>query len=359
MKLSIFLSLWTCGILATPAAMADEYDPSWYSWTKHPWELRYVILISPTYPILVDNAKKANLKRDQKRSPEFRRYESLFAPTYPLAHADKTNRPLSLYAYKDLGFQVIEFNPEGRVLSPNSTGVPLTAHQTVVGRLYLAALLVEGDGKPGDNWYRLGGWFQGFPADKGREFSPAFCNLWDDGRYGLTTGERLIDPKAKFNPREVAQRVGLVGCREWTYQLYRPATLAGDGGQPPKSDGTCNSKQPPADLGNGRRVCEGLAEFDPKAFQPYIDVTTTLDKQGKQTFIGNVLGWARFSDPPRPVIGKHGDYWVCLHECPDGEAPGVIPDIRAWTAKRGWPMPKPVPYFPNSKFPITKEDLED
>ena len=79
--------------------------------------------------------------------------------------------------------------------------------------------------------------------------------------------------------------------------------------------------------------------------QPYIDVTTHHDKTGKKTHIGRFIGWMGFDDAPRPVIGKHGDYWLCLHECPDGEKPGVIADIAEWTGKRGWPMP--TPYFPN------------
>ena len=151
-----------------------------------------------------------------------------------------------------------------------------------------------------------------------------------------------------------------MGCREWTWQLYRPASLAGEGGQPPRADGLCNGNVPPEVLPNGSKVCAGLAEHSPADWQPYINITTYIQpdkaalkkdpKAQPQTFIGDVLGWARFDDPPRPVIGKHGDYWLCLHECPDGEAPGIIPDIQAWTAKRGWPMPKPLPFFADSKF---------
>jgi hypothetical protein len=53
---------------------------------------------------------------------------------------------------------------------------------------------------------------------------------------------------------------------------------------------------------------------------------------------------------PKPLIGNDENTWVCLHECPDGAAPGVIPDIKAWTEKRGWPLPKrpkKQPMFPD------------
>ena len=26
--------------------------------------------------------------------------------------------------------------------------------------------------------------------------------------------------------------------------------------------------------------------------------------------------------------------------CPNGEAPGIIPDIKLWAARNGWPVPK-------------------
>jgi hypothetical protein len=90
--------------------------------------------------------------------------------------------------------------------------------------------------------------------------------------------------------------------------------------------------------------------------QPYIDVTTYHDKEGKKTHIGRFIGWMGFDDAPRPVIGKHGDYWLCLHECPDGEKPGVIVDIADWTGKRGWPLPRPTPYFPDGSLKPTQMD---
>jgi len=139
-------------------------------------------------------------------------------------------------------------------------------------------------------------WNQGIPGDV--SFSPALCTFIDILRYQ--------DDWNKLNRR------GNVGCREWTAQLYQK--------------------------------------------EPYIDVTT-YSKKGN--FIGEVVGWARFEDGPTPIIGMQGKQWLCLHECPAGEQPGVIPDMQAWTRKHGFPMPVPPskqPRYPNKDY---EDDLNE
>lgn len=139
-------------------------------------------------------------------------------------------------------------------------------------------------------------WNQGIPGDV--SFSPALCTFIDILRYQ--------DDWNKSNRR------GNVGCREWTAQLYQK--------------------------------------------EPYIDVTT-YSKKGN--FIGEVVGWARFEDGPTPIIGMQGKQWLCLHECPAGEQPGVIPDMQAWTRKHGFPMPVPPskqPRYPNKDY---EDDLNE
>ena len=64
-------------------------------------------------------------------------------------------------------------------------------------------------------------------------------------------------------------------------------------------------------------------------------------------------GWGRFDVPPKPVIGKAFDTWVCFYECPNGEAPGIISNIKAWAKANSWPVPKPPkkqPMFPDREF---------
>jgi hypothetical protein len=139
--------------------------------------------------------------------------------------------------------------------------------------------------------YHFAYWAQGIPGDV--TFSPAVCSAEDHRRYVAGW--------------DVDNYVGNFGCREWTAQLY---------------------------------------DRD----QPYIDVTTYASRGN---YIGTLTGWSRFEDPPKPVIGRHGKTWLCLHECPAGEKPGVIPDIRAWTTRHGYPMPvRPAkqPLYPNADY---------
>lgn len=142
--------------------------------------------------------------------------------------------------------------------------------------------------------YFVAEWFQGL-HDADTEFAPAVCDS-DDliNRYRDDWGDDY--------------RYGNFGCREWTYQLYN--STAG-----------------------------------------YIDVTS-YGKRGAS--IGRFTGWARLTDPPRPVIGKHGKRWYCLYECPAGEQPGPIANIKAWTKQHGFRMPRgphKQPEFPDKDFP--------
>jgi hypothetical protein len=164
-------------------------------------------------------------------------------------------------------------------------------------RNLLDTLVLIKDALPDARPYDLADWSQGIPGDV--TFSPAVCNSYDIRRY-----------QAGWDVEHFA---GNFGCREWTAQLY-----ARD--------------------------------------QPYIDVTSYSPRG---TFIGELVGWSRFEDPPKPVIGRHGKTWLCLHECPAGEKPGVIPDIKAWTARHGYPMPerpRKQPLYPNADY---QDDLNE
>ena len=158
-------------------------------------------------------------------------------------------------------------------------------------RNMLDTLVLISDDAPGAGPYYFAKWTQGIPGDV--TFSPAVCSSDDRRRYD--TGW------------DSDSYTGSFGCREWTAQLY-----ARD--------------------------------------QPYIDVTSYASHG---TFIGELVGWSRFEDPPKPVIGRHGKTWLCLHECPAGEKPGVIPNIKAWTTKHGYPMPerpRKQPLYPNADY---------
>lgn len=356
-----------CLTTLIPAHAQRKFRPDDYAWGSAPWKARYVIVISTRLDAKIKNAIEYNREQDEKNRAGQRSVESLVDGQFPLKDTPKANAFVNdanagpAEYYKNFGYQILTFDRTGRVLTPNRAEGGLLARERASPYLTKEVVLVAGDGSPGHDWHHFAEWFEGFASGEGEELSPALCH-WsiDDGRYSLSRSDRMMHPGSRYSVQKVAERIGLVGCREWTWQLRRPASLAGDGGQPPRADGSCNSGLPPEALPNGSKVCAGLAEHSHKDWQPYINVTTyiqpdkaTLKKDPKaqpQTFIGDVLGWARFDDAPRPVIGKHGDYWLCLHECPEGDAPGIIPDIQAWTAKRGWPMPKPVSFFADSKF---------
>jgi hypothetical protein len=157
-------------------------------------------------------------------------------------------------------------------------------------RNVLDHIVLVTDPKGQETGYFLANWWQGVPGST--IFSPAVCDVIDRAfRYGAAW--------------ESGGFRGDVGCREWTAQLY-------------DSD------------------------------RPYIDVTTYATGGN---FIGRLVGWSRFEDPPKPVIGQQGKTWLCLYECPAGEKPGVIKDIAAWTRKHGFPMPvrpKKQPEFPDA-----------
>ncbi len=164
-------------------------------------------------------------------------------------------------------------------------------------RNLLDDLVLIRDESPGGKPYYFADWSQGIPGDVG--FSPAVCTLQDMRRY--QDGWNIDGYSGNF------------GCREWTAQLY---------------DRTA----------------------------PYIDVTTYASHGN---FIGEFVGWSRFEDPPKPVIGQQQQVWLCLHECPAGEKPGVIPDIKAWTRRHGYPMPErppKQPLYPNADF---QDDLNE
>lgn len=139
--------------------------------------------------------------------------------------------------------------------------------------------------------YDMLDWSQGIPGNS--SFGPSPCTFWDAQRYK--------------DDWESGKYPGDFGCREWTAQL-----------------------------------------FDDE--RPYIDVTT-YTRRGN--FIGQFVGWSRFKDAPKPVIGMNGKTWLCLHECPAGEMAGVIGDILIWTRKHHYPMPVPPAYqpeYPNKNY---------
>lgn len=354
-----FAALRLGSLVCTQNAIAD----SWYDWVDKPWTARYVIFVSGDYSRVERFAVKENNLQRAMNSTEQWELQEFFDAIHPFRGKSNAQQKVFdfYYQYDDIGIQVIAFDMNGKVLTQHRTPKPLQAKLSINPDNRLEAQMVEGDATPGNPIYRLGAWFSYLPGARGDEITPALCSYDDDGRYSVNSSDRYFHPGKKFNVSDILERRGTFGCREWAYQMKRPASVAGMGGQVPDATGQCQGGYAPG-MYRGKWVCPGLVEgsaYKPNAkgfVQPYIDVTTYHDKAGKKTHIGSFMGWMGFDDAPRPVIGKHGDYWLCLHECPDGEKPGVIADITDWTGKRGWPLPRPTAYFPDSTLKPTKAD---
>ncbi|HEY0062017.1 MAG TPA: hypothetical protein VGC21_07845 [Telluria sp.] len=199
------------------------------------------------------------------------------------------------FAIQELGIVQIEFDRGGRVTTGNTIGAELRGEFD--DRNYL--LLVPQRSASGPP-YRLADRFRGW-SDPMREFTPAFCAGGDSVRYRKRHANAVFGITDNF------------GCREWSYQLL---------------DET----------------------------RPYIDVTSY---ERKESVMREFYGWAPFDGPRKPVIGMHNSMWVCLLDCPQGAAPGIIPDIAKWCRENGYPIPKRPkknPMFPDADFPYDYEE---
>jgi hypothetical protein len=196
---------------------------------------------------------------------------------------------------KQIGVVILTFSRSGALLSPEFNRFHFTAARTNLGNL---VLLKNGIGNSSEKPYHFAYWWE-LPGK--HIMSPAVCTIIDDFRYVTD------NPKNK-------EYIGGFGCREWSAQLQDES-------------------------------------------QPYIDVTSYLEDG--DNIISDFIGWSGFEDKPKPVIGKHLTTWICLHECPAGEKPGIIENMHAWTKKHGFPMPKQParqPEFPNSMFQNIREE---
>jgi hypothetical protein len=188
-----------------------------------------------------------------------------------------------------LGIVLLTFSRNGTLLTPASSTSRYRAAKTEIEAL---VLLKNGTGDANNKPYQFAWWWE-LPGD--HLMSPAVCDAVDQIRY--TTN----------NPKERGY-IGGFGCREWSAQLHNDQ-------------------------------------------QPYIDVTSYYE--AGYHVVSGLVGWSGFENKPKPVIGKHMSTWICLHECPAGEEPGIIQNIQAWTRKHGFPPPKPParqPEYPNSMF---------
>lgn len=260
-----------------------------------PWALRYVIKVD--VPYFFDIRSTRGKKRLSHADPS--RYQELEA----IAPRTKTYVVENSRLEREEVFAtlVLDFDRQGKVLNRLDWSGQVSGRMGPDGSVYL---LGDGDG---EFRFDIGEWQQA-QGSKARAYSPALCTAEDATRY-----------QEGFSPTSV---VGNFGCREWAYYLQ-------------------NRKLPYIDVTSYQTTQDRSAKPDRRGRYPSRTVAV----------IRPLIGWGRFDIAPKPVIGRHGDSWFCLKDCPDGDLPGYIPNMKNWVARNGWPMPKPprrLPMFAGS-----------
>lgn len=309
MWISRMLSLIGCGVMLGSASVihAEDQLPASRRWIERPWEFRYFIRIDET-----SDGKWAIKDWQESLQASKQGGYAIYRGIFPYSEVAKVREsPHDDEFDRSIAKLLIEFDESANIRTPHTGPKGLKGHLSGLYEIVLAA------GQSKSDWYfDLGHWYTG-RSENDLAFVPAICDskdmddsTADIGRYrkGFTAGRTY----------------GNFGCREWGYYL--------------KSD--------------------AHPYIDITSYQWEEDETKPANKKGRRpkklvTYVHATTGWGRFDVLPKPVIGKAFDTWVCFHECPKGEAPGIIPDIKAWAAKNGWPEPKPPkkqPLFPDRDF---------
>lgn len=289
------------GFLALLCVITFAKEDGSRVWLERPWEYRFILLIGdPASFSAKSELGKRILAAVDPSEPQ------IIQSILPKPTIIRTDSPNALLDKDEaVALQLIQFNEQAEVISAYDWPHKL------YGRINrIRSFILASGNAPADLQFHLGYWYTGISSEESA-YIPAICSM--------------TDMSERYKPNFEASTVdGNFGCREWGYYL--------------QSD-----------------------QF------PYIDVTSyqwdndydkPKNKKGKYpqirvAYIRPLIGWGRFDIAPKPIIGKQVDTWVCLHECPDSEPPGIIPDIKAWTAKRGWPLPKPPkkqPMFPDREY---------
>jgi hypothetical protein len=270
-------------------AIAETDKPASRTWVERPWQIRYFLSVKDA------SSMQGSSEFAARSNAKPDKYNSLAYAEFFSANTIQLKD--STFVRDKISTMLIEFNQQGFITTRN------TFKGKLRGRLNQLSNIVLSPGEDSKLTSLIGEWFMGL-GDGSEFFAPALCDgtempIWGSGgRYA-----------SDFKPGPVE---GGFGCREWAYQLYDDN-------------------------------------------RPYIDVTSyepPTEVYTHGTYIRPFKGWAGFGDK-KPVIGKEKNDWVCLHDCPNGDKPGVIPDIKKWAKKNGWQVPQaPIkqPQFPDADF---------
>ena len=308
----LLLAFWVfsaCTACAAAELSAKQHE---LRWIDRPWEYRYLLHITtaknyhrrqqPDEEIIKLQTRENNLR--VAGIPQF------FEPTSVISMPLTENERAGFWKkteFEEAGDALvvvrIDVAPDRTVITHNSAKLPMTARLNWYENIVLApaveqpAFIVE-----------IGRLFLGSVAASDSRYLPSICNRrygdsthpMSGGRYSESTKEGLY---------------GYFGCREWAAQLYDH--------ERPYIDVTSYEMAEDYDQPE-------IEEGEDKGHHPLVETG----------FVRDFIGFSRFKDAQKPVIGSYIGTWFCFTDCPDGEAPGVTPDIKAWSARRGWPMPE-------------------
>lgn len=285
------------GLVATTACAQTSNSTGKRSieWLERPWGLQYILLVDNNW---------ASLQRVTKQLENERRSGDLDRQWSEVIDRSSFHQSLDKWAKPGDGLSVvvIEFDREGKITSPHKFSMPLYGKLSPT----LAVSLSPGDYATQPR-FLLGFWFMGL-GDISTHWAPGLC-----GGRNVPSPFSQKDDSYLYGPAFHARTyvTPTFGCREWAFQLGDPN-------------------------------------------RPYIDITSYYSKKadpdGPGTYVFETMGWTGFNDERKPIIGKHEADWFCLHDCPGGAKPGLIPDIKVWATQNGWSTPKRptrIPVFPD------------
>ena len=197
------LALFTVALSPTQDALAVEGQPTIdRRWVNRPWELQRFVLVTDKWASWRRVATKRNAERkvDRWGYPGGLNWEAVFNPLYSIQTPDSLpGHPLSVVA--------IEFDHEGRVVTPSEEVRPLRGRLTQMDTLVLST----GDTKQ-DDQYHLANWFLGL-GDISTHWAPAFCFIQQvSNGVGIKDEYYIYGKDFKADSQSVT-----FGCREWVF----------------------------------------------------------------------------------------------------------------------------------------------
>ena len=282
----------TCLLAVSATVHAQKPADHETRWIDRPWEYRYLLYTRGADSWSYARQLFANVLAQGKNPGEFGEpLEVHFdpSPVIQLQGEDPGNY---------LGVQRLDVDQDRTIQQLSLRSAHLRPRLTELGHI----VLTPSDANP-QYVVRFGFFFMGAYGASDARYSPAICS-------GIHRDSTPADGIGRYKPKDDPTGLeGFFGCREWAAQLY-------------------DDRRPYIDVTS----YEMVDDYDRPA------VKGKLPKK-PETFIRPFVGFSRFDSPVKPVIGNHKGTWYCITDCPNGDSPGPIADMKAWVKRGGWSMP--------------------